>query len=322
MSLDHSPRAFVSHSHSDKAVAERLATELRKKGVDAWLDKWEIQPGDSIVQKIFEEGLKDCAAFLILLSQSSVESRWVKQELDAALVQRIEGTTRVIPVLTEACAVPLALRATLWVDLAPGIDSAVERIADVVFGRSVRPAIGRPPGPRRVERVEGLSDYAAAIGAALAPALLDGSGIRGSSGPALSESLNLSPVQVNDAVEELESMGLVRIHRYLGTSPFNFGIVEPTYALALQFKGTSVIEYDPEEDILMVASAVAAAGHIHGPGIVARTNLTPARVNHAISYLGDYAYVKLIRALGTAPFNFMQAEATGATRRFVAEHAR
>jgi hypothetical protein len=39
--------------------------------VDVSVDEWEIYPGDSLVQKIFEEGLKDSEAVIIVLSEHS-----------------------------------------------------------------------------------------------------------------------------------------------------------------------------------------------------------------------------------------------------------
>jgi hypothetical protein len=100
--------AFLSYSHSDKEFAESLARALRENGVDVWFDAWEIRAGDSIVQKIFAHGLQSCDVFLIVLSEASVHSSWVRQELDAAVVQRIEGVTRIIPVVKETCEIPMS----------------------------------------------------------------------------------------------------------------------------------------------------------------------------------------------------------------------
>jgi len=97
--MNKQPKAFLSYSHSDREIAERIATTtLRRNGIDVWFDKWEILPGDSLIRKIFEEGLAGADAFIVLLSQESVQSRWLQEELDAALIKRIEGVTRVIPV--------------------------------------------------------------------------------------------------------------------------------------------------------------------------------------------------------------------------------
>ena len=69
----------------------------------------EIQPGDSIIEKIFREGLAGCQLFLIVLSKASIQSRWVREELDHATIQRIEGTARVVPILKEDCEIPAPL---------------------------------------------------------------------------------------------------------------------------------------------------------------------------------------------------------------------
>ena len=64
-----SPKVFISHASEDKQrFVVDFAQRLRANGVDAWLDQWEMKPGDSLVDKIFEEGLKD--ARLVLLGNA------------------------------------------------------------------------------------------------------------------------------------------------------------------------------------------------------------------------------------------------------------
>lgn len=120
VTADSAPKAFVSHSHADKPTAEALARALMARGIEAWFDDWEIQAGDSLIQKI-TDGLEQCAMVLVLLSPDAVSSKWVREELDLALalVKRLEGVTRVLPIVARAraCAMPLALRALLWLDL-------------------------------------------------------------------------------------------------------------------------------------------------------------------------------------------------------------
>ena len=112
---DRSPRVFVSHASEDKArFVLDFATRLRANGVDAWLDRWEMGPGDSLVEKIFEEGLKSADAIVIVVSHNSVEKRWVKEELDAAMVHKIERAARLIPVVIDDCTVPEPLKTVLW----------------------------------------------------------------------------------------------------------------------------------------------------------------------------------------------------------------
>src|SRR4051812_47351201 len=108
---------FISYSHSDREFAERLAIELNAQGQEVWIDRWDISPGDSIVRKIFEEGLAQAGAFAVVLSKESVRSKWVREELDVATIRRIEDLTRVIPILKEDVEIPTSLRALHWVDM-------------------------------------------------------------------------------------------------------------------------------------------------------------------------------------------------------------
>jgi len=313
------PKVFVSHAHEDKAKAETLARALREEGMDAWFDKWEIQPGDSLIQKIFEEGLRDCEVFLILLSKASVQSAWVREELDAATIRRIEGTTRVIPILLEKCDIPIALRSLLWLDMTRDPD-VVKRIHDVAFGIRESPPIGPPPSQLKFA-VPGLTRLAAQVAVHISSSL--DSPIRATQvfdGSQLQAVLGMQPDDLNDAIEELQGKGLVNVRNYIGMSPFRFGLVEPTYALGHQLRNTPALTYDPELDIKHVAGAIVNARVSDGGTLASMTGIPPSRINNAVDYLEDYGLVRVLRAIGTSPFGFIQVEATGATRQFVAEN--
>lgn len=311
-------RAFVSHTYDDRSKAEELATALRACGVESWLDKWEIQPGDSLIQKIFEEGLRDCGVFLVLLSPASIKSSWVREELDVAMIRRIEGATRVIPVVLEPCEVPIALRSLQWLDTRDGLDDVAKRIADVIFGVRNVPPVAPPPSQLKFD-VPGLSKLAARVAVHFSGSLDSRSGRpQAFQGQQIASALSMNPEEVNDAVEELEGRGLVELRHYIGTAPFKFGIAEPTYALALQLRQTPAINYDPEADIKLVANTVVSQKQVEGSKLAELTNLSAGRINAAVQYLEDYGLVKVLRVLGTGPFTFKQVEATGATRRFVA----
>ena len=114
-------KAFISHSSIDKPFVERLATDLRsREGIDAWLDKWEILPGDRIPDKL-EEGLANAGILVLVLSPDSVNSQWVSYEKDAWLMAQVEEekraklesqtpSRRLIPVLYKDCQKPFFLQ--------------------------------------------------------------------------------------------------------------------------------------------------------------------------------------------------------------------
>jgi len=71
-------KVFLCHSSKDKPIVVPLALDLEEKGLSTWLDAFDILPGESIVSKI-GDGLSKCNYILLFLSNSSIESNWVKK---------------------------------------------------------------------------------------------------------------------------------------------------------------------------------------------------------------------------------------------------
>jgi hypothetical protein len=109
------------------------------------VDEWEIRAGDSLVQKIFEEGIGRAAVVIVVLSPTSVTKKWVKDELDAAVVNRINQTGRLIPIIIEECEIPVALRATKWIRFDGDLKAVVDEVLRAVFGKSKKPPLGSEP---------------------------------------------------------------------------------------------------------------------------------------------------------------------------------
>lgn len=142
------PLAFLSHASEDKdRFVLRFAEALEARGIHVWLDRWEMLPGDSLVDKIFEEGIRNSLAVLVVISRHSVASRWVREELNAAFVKRLEEGSRLIPIVIDDCDVPEALRSTVYerVRDLDDIRETVERVALAIHGRSPARPLGDPP---------------------------------------------------------------------------------------------------------------------------------------------------------------------------------
>lgn len=137
-----------------------LAERLRAQGIDVWLDRWEMAPGDSLVDRIFEKGIAEADAFVVVLSKISVTKPWVREELDAAVVRSIEDSTRLIPVILDDVAVPAALRHRLWLSVQKdGFEAVVSAIVRTLHGGSDRPPLGPEPTYSAVStRVAGTGD--------------------------------------------------------------------------------------------------------------------------------------------------------------------
>lgn len=94
-------KTFIAHSSLDHEFVEQLAQRLIKDGIAVWFDDWEIKVGDSIIQKI-NDGLEESSFFIPVISQNSVNSDWVKRELNATLMKQLnKKDIRILPVLLD-----------------------------------------------------------------------------------------------------------------------------------------------------------------------------------------------------------------------------
>ena len=118
---------FVSHSGKDKLFVLKLVEALGKHLINVWLDKHEINVGDSLVGKI-SEALEKADYLIIVLSQASVSSRWVQEELNAALTNQIAGKGVVLPVLLEDCKLPVLLRNRLYADFRTDFNAGLQAL--------------------------------------------------------------------------------------------------------------------------------------------------------------------------------------------------
>ena len=109
-------RVFVSHCSSDKAFVRKLVDDLLKRDLNVWFDERELKTGDSIVEGI-EGGLKNTDYLMVILSKESVNSKWVRAELNAALMNELSGGgTVLLPTLMEDCEIPELLRDRVYAD--------------------------------------------------------------------------------------------------------------------------------------------------------------------------------------------------------------
>ena len=77
---------FISYSHSDAEIVNKLAAHLVKLNANVWIDTWELNIGDSILNKV-QEAIQESSALLVILSKESVASEWCKKELSAGLMR-------------------------------------------------------------------------------------------------------------------------------------------------------------------------------------------------------------------------------------------
>ena len=225
-----SPKVFISHASEDKPrFVTAFATRLRENGVDAWLDRWEMLPGDSLVDKIFEEGLKDAQAVIVVLSNFSVSKPWVSEELNASMVARISKGTKVIPVVIDDCDVPAALKSTVW-ERVPDLsdfEDPLRRILAAIFDVREKPDVGEPP--EFVREVTGANDGMNSVDSLVLKRAAEYD-LKNNSHIVEPEdifadlsTLGLTKQQILDSIEVLDAGGVFDASRYVGGGPDRYG---------------------------------------------------------------------------------------------------
>src|SRR6266542_600974 len=95
-----SPRVFISHDSTDRQFVEKeIKPLLESHGINRWWTEENIPTGADW-EAALQAGLEESDWFLVILSPRSVESPWVKREVQRALATK---PGRVIPVLMEKC---------------------------------------------------------------------------------------------------------------------------------------------------------------------------------------------------------------------------
>ena len=154
-------QVFLSHDSSDKPLVEQLARRLVRSGIEPWLDKWNLIPGQPW-QEAIEDALEVCVSCAVFIGSNGT-SPWQNEEMRAAIDRRVHdsrGEFRVIPVLLpganrgERSRLPSFLAATTWVEFHESLEE------EEPFHRLLCGIRGVEPGPSPGEAVyQGACPY-------------------------------------------------------------------------------------------------------------------------------------------------------------------
>jgi hypothetical protein len=109
-------KVFLSHSSSDKGFVRKLAASLVTYGIDSWIDEAEIHYGESLITRI-SESIEEIDLVLAIISENSIDSSWVRKELEWALTREIKSRNIVVvPVLIDRVDIPFFLIDKLYAD--------------------------------------------------------------------------------------------------------------------------------------------------------------------------------------------------------------
>lgn len=260
------PKAFFCHSTADKAtIGDRLAADLRAAGIDVWYDKFEIRGGDSLRRKI-DEGIEGATHFLALLTPNSLRSEWVQTELDAAMVKKIEGTCRLVPILAGVTVadLPVTLRGIKCVPF-ESYEAGLREVVGLCHEVSTKPPLGPPPAwaSERPLPKTMLSPNAQRLAAFLNERSQYALGSMASGDPALTDehvmgALGMTEDELAVAADELDSIGWVELLKAIAVGQTGFTYISPKPLLFIE-TDPSLKGWYPRQDAKALAAAMVNA---------------------------------------------------------------
>jgi len=294
------PKVFISHASEDKnRFVLDFASKLRTKGVDAWLDKWEMLPGDSLVDKIFEEGIKEADSFIIVLSKHSINKPWVREELNASFVKRIGKNSKIIPIVLDNCNVPECLQSTIWENIndCKNYEENFNRILNSIFGVNEKPSLGEAPSyvTTKINTIQGLHKIDTLTFTEACQKVLS----KSDNSVSLSEiyddlkAKDISDEDISESLEVLDSKGYIKATKVLsGLIPF-FTIT--TYGFE-EYAQTNIANYDSKvNDICLKLINHSLDKNVD---VADMTKYPLALVNHVFELLENKGFIKMVKAIG------------------------
>jgi len=137
---------FLSHNSADKPLVESVAQKLQSKGLNPWLDKWCLVPGQPW-QLQLATILRSCPTFGVFVGQNGLGD-WAREELLVAQDRAAkERSFRIIPILLPGVPdpfdygkLPPFLAQRTWVDFRRGLEQPRPLLA------LINAIKGLPPG--------------------------------------------------------------------------------------------------------------------------------------------------------------------------------
>ena len=128
---------FISYSRKDSDFVDGLIRDLEQRGIDVWVDREDIE-GGAAWRAAITEAIRECRAFLLVLSPQATHSRNVSRELSLA-----ESRNRlIIPIIHQPCDIPPGMEYQLaelqWIDFtASSREEALKRLVRVLSKEEV-----------------------------------------------------------------------------------------------------------------------------------------------------------------------------------------
>ena len=133
------PVAFLSYSRVDEQTANRLKSDLTKRGINIWIDKEQMLPGERWKEKV-SDAIKSCEFAIICLSNKALskEGYFHKELSEIKERDKLFPGTKIfiIPVRLDKCDIPDELHEIQTADLFENWESGIKSITKSILKNS------------------------------------------------------------------------------------------------------------------------------------------------------------------------------------------
>ncbi len=129
---------FLSYSHADTRIMERIKKSLVDAGIEVWTDE-KLTVGTPEWEREIEKAIENSDCFVVLLSPNAKDSKWVRIEISYAMTL----DRQIYPILAngdEKTAIPIVLINYQFVDIRTGTnyEDRLEKLVEQIVNQSKR----------------------------------------------------------------------------------------------------------------------------------------------------------------------------------------
>ena len=126
-------KVYISYNNRDSAIATKISEVLKGAGHEILIDVDTLLPGQDISSTLFY-ALRQSDFMIVIISENSVDSKWVQNEIGAALSYSAERKNfGLFPLVVGSPQIPDSIRHKLYIQVAPEeVDLAATRVLDAI----------------------------------------------------------------------------------------------------------------------------------------------------------------------------------------------
>jgi hypothetical protein len=124
-------KVYISYNKRDTAIATKISDTLKGAGHEISIDVDTLLPGQDISSTLFE-ALRRSDFMIVIISENSVDSKWVQNEIGAALSYSAERKDfGLFPVVIGTPQIPDSIKHKLYIQVSEEeVDLAASRVLD------------------------------------------------------------------------------------------------------------------------------------------------------------------------------------------------